>query len=111
MSGYYRQLVPDYARISHPLIQLIKKGVQWQSTKDCQNSCDKLKEILTYDIVLAYPQTDKPHKLYTDAFNYPVGAILVQKDDSGIERVIHFYHTCLIQLKLSGVQWSKKRMP
>ena len=90
MSGYYRQLVPDYARISHPLIQLIKKGVQWQWTKDCQNSFDKLKEILTSDIVLAYPQTDKPYKLYTDASNYAVGAILVQADDSGIERVIHY---------------------
>ena len=90
MSGYYHQLVPDYARISHPLIQLIKKGVQWQWTKDCQNSFDKLKEILTSDIVLAYPQTDRPYKLYTDASNYAVGAILVQEDDSGIERVIHY---------------------
>ena len=55
MSGYYRQLVPDSARISHPLIQLINKDVQWQWTKDCQNSFDKLEEILTSDIVLAYP--------------------------------------------------------
>ena len=40
--------------------------------------------------MLAYPQTDKPYKLYTDASNYAVGAILVQEDDSGIERVIHY---------------------
>ena len=40
--------------------------------------------------LIRLPQTDKPYKLYTDASNYAVGAILVQEDDSGIERVIHY---------------------
>ena len=68
--------------------------MQW--TKDCQNFFDKLKEILTSDILLAYPQTDKPYKLYTEASNYAVGSILVQEDDSGIETVIHYLaYICL----------------
>ena len=37
--------------------------------------------------MLAYPQTDRPYKLYTDASNYAVDAI---DSDSGIERVIHY---------------------
>ena len=40
---------------------------------------------------MAYPQTEKPYKFHTDTSNYSVGPILVQEDDSGIERAIHYF--------------------
>ncbi len=85
MTGYYRQLVPNYADISRPLLHLTTKNVPFEWNTECQQAFDKLKNVLTSDVVLAYPQTDKPYKLYTDASNYAVGAILVQEDDKGIE--------------------------
>ena len=40
------------------------------------------------------PRTDRPYKLYTDACDYAVGAILVQVDDSGILKGLsNMYHT------------------
>ena len=45
------------------------------------------------------PHTDRPYKLYTDACDYAVGSILVQVDDSGIERVIQY-----VSHSLSSVQ-------
>ena len=40
--------------------------------------------------VLAFPRTDRPYKLYTDASKYAVGGILGQDDDNGVERVIQY---------------------
>ena len=45
------------------------------------------------------PRTDRPYKLYTDACDYAVGAILVQVDDSGTERFIQY-----VSHSLSSVQ-------
>ena len=34
---------------------------------------------------MAYPNLQKPYKLYTDACDYAVGGISVQEDDNGDE--------------------------
>ena len=49
-----------------------------------------LQQLLMSSHVLAFPQTDRPYKLYTDASKYAVGGILVQDNDSGVERVIQY---------------------
>ena len=46
------------------------------------------KKLLVSDQVMAHPQTDKPYKLFTDASDYAIGAILCQEDESGIERPV-----------------------
>ena len=103
MTGYYRQLVPNYADIARPLTQLTKKGQIWDWSKNCQVAFEKLKQVLSSDTVLAYPRTDLPYKLYCDASNYAVGAILVQTDENEVERVVHYLsHT----LDSTQVKWS-----
>ena len=99
MSGYYRQLVPNYAAISQPLVDLTKKGAEWIWTNERQRAFEKLKAVLLTDVVLAYPRTDRPYKLYTDASDYAVGAILVQEDEEGVERVIHYLSHTLDSVK------------
>ena len=49
-----------------------------------------LKEELMSDRVMAPPRTDHPYKLHTHASDYCVGAILVQEDERGVERVISY---------------------
>ena len=90
MTGYYRQLVPDYAKVAAPLTALTKKRAIWHWTDKHELSFKTLKELMLSDQILAYPHTDKPYKLYTDACDYAVGGILVQVDDKGIERVIQY---------------------
>ena len=41
--------------------------------------------------VITHPRLDEPYKLYTDASDYAIGAILVQEDDNGIEMSIVTY--------------------
>ena len=53
-------------------------------------SVQALKGVLTSDQVMAYPRVAEPYRLYTDACDYAVGGILMQVDDRGEERPIHY---------------------
>ena len=53
-----------------------------------QGAFEVLKELLVSSRVMAHPDTSKPCKLYTDACDYAIGAILVQEDGQGVEHPI-----------------------
>ena len=63
----------------------------------------RVKAALISPQVLSYPRTDLPYRLYTDASDSGVGAILVQCHEDGIEHVVQYYSQ-----QLSDVQkrWS-----
>jgi hypothetical protein len=48
---------------------------------------------------MAFPRTNHPYMLYTDASDFACGAILCQYDDTGLERVIQY-----VSHQLSGAQ-------
>ena len=52
---------------------------------------------------MAAPNPNRPYILYTDASEFAVGAILVQKDDTGVERVIQYVSH---SLSTSQRRWS-----
>ena len=86
MTGFYRQCLPDYAQIAEPLEELKRKDTHFVWGPSHSEAFEKL----TSSHVMTAPRTDRPYKLYTDACDYAVGAILVQVDDSGTERVIQY---------------------
>ena len=90
MTGYYRQCIPDYAKIAEPLVALTRKHEQFSWTSTRQEAFESLKMLLTSSHVMAAPRLDRPYKLYTDACDYAIGGILVQEDDQGIEKVIQY---------------------
>jgi hypothetical protein len=102
MTGYYRQTIPGYASLAEPLVRLTKKGEPWCWKEEQDTAFRQLREELTSDRVMAFPHTELPYKLYTDASNYAVGAILAQ-DQDGIERPIHYVSK---QLTEGQKKWS-----
>ena len=103
MCSYYRRFVPNFSKIAEPLIDLTKKYARFKWTSECQTAFDFLKESLTVVSLLAYPDTNKPYVLYTDASNNCIGACLTQKTDNEEEKPIYF-----LSHKLSPTQtrWS-----
>lgn len=99
MAGYYRTSVPNFAEVALPLTELTKPRQPFYWGPEQQRSFDKLKTALTQAPILAHPNPAKDYILYTDASNTCIGAILVQKDDEGVERVISY-----LSHKLSGAQ-------
>ena len=90
MCNYYRRCIPGYAQMSRPIQDLTSPKVNFKWNQECEQSFNQLKHEITSDRVMAFPKVGKPYKLYTDACDYAIGAILVQEDDAGIERPVHY---------------------
>ena len=65
-------------------------AASFTSTKHEHHLKIPLKKFYSPIIILAYPQTDKPYKLYSHAWDYAVGGILVQVEEDYVEREIQY---------------------
>lgn len=103
LTGYYRQTIPGYAEKAAPLVALTRKGALFQWGQDEQHAFAALKDELTSERIMAHPKSDQAYKLYTDASNFAVGAILAQTDADGVERPVHYISK---QLTIGQRKWS-----
>ncbi|KAL0405890.1 UNVERIFIED_CONTAM: Transposon Tf2-12 polyprotein [Sesamum latifolium] len=55
LAGYYRRFVEGFSIIAGPLTKLLRKGVAFQWTEQCQQSFDELKRRLTSTPILTLP--------------------------------------------------------
>ena len=85
--GYYRRFVKKFSDKVAPLNTLLRKDQVWKWTQECQNAFETLKGEIASRPVSAYPDFSKPFRLYTDASNIGLGAILAQKQQ-GKEKII-----------------------
>ena len=89
LASYYRRFVKGFSNIATPLNRLLEKSkdkdINW--TPECEEAFRTLKNRLTTAPVTAYPDFDIPFRLYTDASNVGLGAILAQVQE-GKERII-----------------------
>ena len=90
MTGYYRQCIPGYASLAEPLNELTKKRSRFHWSSQCQSAFEGLKKALISDSVVRYPRIDLPYRLYTDASDSCVGAILCQTHEDGVEYVVQY---------------------
>ncbi|GFR93145.1 zinc finger protein [Elysia marginata] len=87
--GYYKEFVPNFAAISAPLSDLVRKGqpntVNWSDSQE--------KFAVTSKPVLQLPDIDKRFILRTDAPGRGLGAALMQEskciEDEGYSEVVH----------------------
>ena len=89
LSGYYRQFVKDYSEIAKILTDLTHENAEWKWTKEHQQAFETLRDILTSDKVMHYPDFNRQFILKSDASLASIGYILTQKFD-GKERVISY---------------------
>ncbi|CAK1582402.1 unnamed protein product [Parnassius mnemosyne] len=74
--GYYRKFIPNFARITKPFTQCLKKGNKVVINSEYTDCFEKCKNLLTNDPILQYPNFNKEFILTTDASNVALGAIL-----------------------------------
>uniref|UniRef100_A0AB38Z2N7 RNA-directed DNA polymerase n=1 Tax=Chalana errantivirus TaxID=3078400 RepID=A0AB38Z2N7_9VIRU len=102
LSGYYRRFVKNYAATAKPLTKLLRreegqgrisktqsKNFPINLDKEAQAAFQTLKDVLSSEDVLAFPDFKKPFILTTDASNTALGAVLAQQFPEG-ERPITF---------------------
>ena len=79
LAGYYRRFIEGFSKISFPITSLQKKGKPFKWTNECQNSFEKLKQLLTIAPVLKVADPSKHYVVCTDANKEGVGAVLTQE--------------------------------
>ena len=79
--GYYRRFIKGFSNIAAPLNRLLEKNKSFEWTDECMAAYEKLKAVLLQRPVVAYPDFSIPFRLYTDASNVGLGAILAQQQE------------------------------
>jgi hypothetical protein len=80
MLNHYKAMIPHCSQLLTPLTALTKKNVKFEWTTKHQQAFDSLKNSLSREVVLAYPDFSIPFKIYTDTSKYQIRSIITQKD-------------------------------
>ncbi len=97
MAEQYRAFIPDFAATAKPLSRQqgkAKKGgqtIRFQWGKEEDAAFEALKVALSTTPVLTLPDLSRPFRIYIDASEFAMGAILCQLDAEQKERVIGYY--------------------
>ena len=78
MMTYPSSYIPFYAWIAAPLFTLLKKGKEWLWSNNEQKAFELCKQALASAPVMAYPIINTSFRLYSDACDYGIAAILQQ---------------------------------
>jgi hypothetical protein len=77
LAGYYRRFIPDFSRIVKPMTELLKKGVKFVWSKDCEKAFHTLRQHLTTSLVLVQPDNSKPFEVFCDASSTGLDCVLM----------------------------------
>ena len=78
MVNYFSNYIPFFAWITKPLYSLLKKDKAWNWMTTHDRAFNLCKEALTMSPVLWYPISGLGYRLYTDASDDSIGAVLQQ---------------------------------
>lgn len=90
-ANFYRRFIPNYSKLAAPMYRLLRKGVKFEWTPDCQAGFDDLKRAFTTEPILAHFVPTRKIVIETDASDYALGAIISQYDESNVLHPIAFY--------------------
>jgi hypothetical protein len=83
LAGFYREYIPNFAAITAPLTDLVKKGcpnqVQWGPAQE--KAYQTVRDLLSREPVLRLPDPSKQYVLRTDASDEGIGAVLMQEHE------------------------------
>ncbi|CAC5375274.1 unnamed protein product [Mytilus coruscus] len=88
--NYYAKLLPDLSATLSPLHYLLRKDTTWEWTKECQEAFDKVKDLVTSDMILTHFNPELSVTQACDASPYGLGAVISHRYPNGSDRPIAF---------------------
>jgi hypothetical protein len=80
LAGYYRRFIPDFSRIAKPMTELLKKGVKFVWSEECEKAFHALRQHLNTAPVLVQPDNSKPFEVFCDASGTSLGCVLMKEN-------------------------------
>ena len=101
MTNFSSKFISNYATLTHPLRNLLRKSVQWHWIDEHQKAFEMLKNALKVDTFLNYYDTSLERtEVICDASPVGVGAMLVQyKKNNPIPRVVAYNSKALTEVE------------
>jgi len=79
-ANFYRRFIKDYSRVARPLTELTKKTEKWSWNPKAGKAFNELKKRFTTAPILAHFDAQLPVIIKTDASDFALGAVLLQKN-------------------------------
>lgn len=96
--NYLARFIPNLSSETEPLRKLLRKDIKWCWTEIESNTFEKLKSLVTSDLVVAHFNSSLATSLIVDAGPIGLGAILVQKQpDNSMKPVAYASRTLTSQ--------------
>ena len=86
---YYRKFCENFAKLAKPLFNLTAKSTKFEWGESQNTAFQTLKQILTSEPLLIFPDFTKPFYLQTDASNFAIGAVLSQMTQHGDQPIAY----------------------
>ena len=90
MTSWYRSFIPNFASRVAPFNKLVRQNQDWVWGPEQQAAFCDIKRCLVEAPTLARPNFEQPFFVHTDASTTGLGAVLIQKDENGVERSIAY---------------------
>ncbi|XP_055715629.1 uncharacterized protein K02A2.6-like [Phlebotomus papatasi] len=87
---FWGKFVHSMSEIRAPLDRLLKKGVSWRWTRECEQSFRRFKDILRSDLLLTHYNPHLPIIVASDASSHAIGCVAYHEFPDGSQKA--FYH-------------------
>jgi hypothetical protein len=79
ITRYYCRFIEGFSKIAYPIMSLQKKGTKFNWSQKCQDSFNKLKELLKSEPILKVADRDKDFTVCVDTSKEGLGGVLTQE--------------------------------
>ena len=79
ITGYYHKFIEGFSKIAYPITSLQNKGTKFHWSQKCQDSFNKLKELLTSAPILKVADPDKDFTVCVDASKEGLDCAITQE--------------------------------
>jgi len=97
--GYYHRFIWNCESITTPLEKLLKKAEFFHWTHECDRAFNILKEKLSSDPILTYPNWNIEFHVHIDATSTTLGDFLMQLSEGNLDHPIYFSSRNLSQVE------------
>ena len=99
LAGFFQRYIPHYANLTAPLTDTLRKGRDFNWDIQAETAFQGIKKIMCNQPILLIADYSKPFTMFIDASNVAIGAVLMQKDESGDLKPV-----CYFSKKLNEAQ-------
>ena len=100
-AGFYRRFIRDFSKIARPPCRLLEKDTKFYFDESCQKAFKEIKSRLVEAPIMEKPDWNGEFEIMCDASDFPMGAVLGQKDEKVFKAIYYVSKTLMKHKKIT----------